>query len=216
MLHVREIYPAILGESRKSGLPCSLVRLTGCHRRCVYCDTEYAFRGGERLERAQILARVREQGFRTVLVTGGEPLLQEEVLELMAELLADGRRVVLETSGTTGTVGLERVPAGVMRVVDLKTPGSGLEESAIDWDGIAGLGPGDELKVVCRDRADYLWFRAALRAGRLPAGVPLTLSPVHGAIGGRQLAEWVLADRLEVRVQVQLHKLLWPEVEGGV
>jgi len=216
MLLIREIYAAIMGESRESGLPCTLVRLTGCHRRCVYCDTEYAFRGGESMERTEILRRVREAGFRTVLVTGGEPLLQDEVYDLMAELLADGRRVVLETSGTTGTLGLARVPAGVLRVVDLKAPGSGLEMSDLDWAGLAGLGPDDELKVVCRHREDYLWLRELLREGCLPVGVPVTVSPVHGEITARELAEWVLADRLEVRVQVQLHKMLWPEAEGGV
>jgi 7-carboxy-7-deazaguanine synthase len=216
MLLVREIYPAILGESRASGYACAIVRLTGCHRRCRYCDTAYAFQGGERLAVAAIGERVRAIGFTTVLITGGEPLLQPEVCDLMVTLLADGRRVVLETSGTTGTVGLDRVPAGVMRVVDLKTPGSGLAPDTIDWTGIATLGPEDELKAVCCDREDYLWVRDLVRGKGLPAGVPLTLSPAHGELAPRRLAEWVLADRLDVRVQVQLHRILWPEAEGGV
>ncbi|MFO7654445.1 MAG: radical SAM protein [Candidatus Krumholzibacteriia bacterium] len=216
MLLVREIYPAIMGESRASGWPCAIVRLTGCHRRCSYCDTAYAFQGGERLDRKEILHRVAEIGLRTVLVTGGEPLLQEEVCELMADLQAVGHTVVIETSGTTGATALDRVPAGVMRVVDVKAPGSGLAESAIDWAGIAGLGADDELKIVCCDRRDYLWARDVVRSGRLPAGVPVTFSPAWGEVDARRLAEWVLADRLDVRVQVQLHRLLWPEAEGGV
>ncbi len=215
MLVVHEIYRAILGESLDSGRLCVIVRLTGCHRRCVWCDSAHAFHGGERLDVAEVCARVAAHGCRTVLVTGGEPLLQREAPDLMAALLAAGHRVVLETSGTTGTIGLAAVPAGVRRVVDLKAPGSGIAPDAIDWAGIAGLGPDDELKVVCAGRSDYEWARDLVRGGRLPAGPCVTLSPATPGLAARELAEWILADGLDVRLQVQLHKLLWPERQRG-
>ncbi len=217
MLYVREIYPAIMGESRHSGWPCALVRLTGCHRRCVYCDTAYAFQGGEQMTVGAVLARARELGHGMMMLTGGEPLLQTEAVDLMQAALDAGLQVVLETSGTIGVrVPLTAVPAGVSRIVDIKTPGSGIAADQIDWDGIAALGPDDELKLVICDRADYEWARDLVRAGRLPAGVPVTFSPGHGAMELRDLAGWILADRLPVRFQVQLHKVVWPEAEGGV
>jgi 7-carboxy-7-deazaguanine synthase len=220
MLLVNEIYPAICGESRFSGVPCTLVRLTGCHIRCSWCDSEHSFQGGERMEVGAVVDVVRGRGFRTVLVTGGEPLLQAGVTELLAALLADGRTVLLETSGTRGpanAVPLSGVPAGVHRVVDLKAPGSGIAAEMIDWEGIAALDGGDELKIVCADRADYEWGRALVREpGRLPAGVPVVFSPVQDTLPGRDLAEWILEDGLEARLQIQLHKALWPGVERGV
>ncbi len=220
MLLVNEIYPAICGESRFSGVPCTLVRLTGCHIRCSWCDSEHSFQGGERMEVGAVVDVVRGRGFRTVLVTGGEPLLQAGVTELLAALLADGRTVLLETSGTRGpanAVPLSGVPAGVHRVVDLKAPGSGIAAEMIDWEGIAALDGGDELKIVCASRADYEWGRALVREpGRLPAGVPVVFSPVQDTLPGRDLAEWILEDGLEARLQIQLHKALWPGVERGV
>ncbi len=217
MLLICEIYPAILGESRHNGETCAIVRLTGCHRRCVYCDTAYAFQGGERMTTDDVRARVREIGFATVLVTGGEPLLQTECRDLLAGLLADGRRVVLETSGTVGArVALADVPAGVCRVVDIKTPGSGIPAAEIDWPGLTALGAEDEIKLVICGRADYEWARALVREGRLPAGVPVTFSPSYGTVAPHELAEWILADRLPVRFQIQLHKVVWPDAEGGV
>jgi 7-carboxy-7-deazaguanine synthase len=225
MLYVREIYPAIMGESRHAGWPCVIVRLTGCHRRCVYCDTAYAFHGGERLPVATVLDRVRELGHPMLLLTGGEPLLQPQAAPLMDAALAAGLQVVVETSGTVGIrVPLAAVPDGVCRVVDVKTPGSGIAADQIDWDGLAALGPADELKIVVTGRADYDWARALLTDGldvagqhrRLPAGVPVTLSPGWGDLELRDLAGWILADRLPARFQVQLHKVVWPEAEGGV
>ncbi len=216
MLLVNEIYPAILGESQEAGRFCAIVRLTGCHRRCRYCDTSHAFQGGRTLPVARIVDEVGRLGARTVLVTGGEPLLQAETPALLRALLAAGRRVVLETSGTLGGVGLAAVPPGVRRVVDVKTPGSGISADQIDWEGLRQLGEGDELKFVCCDRADYEWARGLLRAGGLlPAGPCVTFSPCHGELAPRQLAEWLLEDRLDARLQLQLHKLLWPERERG-
>jgi 7-carboxy-7-deazaguanine synthase len=220
MLLISEIYRAICGESRFSGTPCTLVRLCGCHVRCRWCDSAHAFDGGEMLTVDAVLARVRGHGLRTVLVTGGEPLLQPAVTELLAALLVDGLTVLLETSGTIGPrtlVPLQEVPAGVHRIVDLKAPGSGLGAEILDWAGIARLGPGDELKAVLADRRDYEWARDLVRTpGRLPAGVPVSFSPVQDGLSPAELAGWILDDALEVRFQLQIHKVVWPGVARGV
>lgn len=216
MLVVSEIYRAILGESQEGGRPGVIVRLTGCHRRCVYCDSAHAFHGGARLAVAQVCDEVAAHGCSTVLVTGGEPLLQADTPALLVRLLATVRRVVLETSGTVGTLGLAAVPRGVRRVVDVKTPGSGLDPAVIDWEGLRDLGPDDELKFVCCDRADYEWARELVRdGGRWPDGPCVTFSAAVPVLTPRELAEWILADGLDVRFQIQLHKVLWPERERG-
>ncbi len=217
MLEISEIYATILGESRFAGLPGVIVRLAGCHRRCVYCDTRYALDSGEFRSRREIIASVRAFGLDTVLVTGGEPLLQAEVVELLEQLTSICETVVLETSGTVATVALDQVPAGVRRVVDVKTPGSGLDESCIDWSGLAGLGADDEVKIVCCDRDDYEWACDLVqRSGRLPASTPVSFSAAAGSLSPAELAAWILADKLGVRLQIQLHKVLWPDVERGV
>ncbi|MGD9548565.1 MAG: radical SAM protein [Candidatus Krumholzibacteriia bacterium] len=220
MLLVNEIYPAICGESRLSGTPCTLVRLAGCHLRCSWCDSPHAFGGGRPMSPDAILAEVRSHGFALVLLTGGEPLLQAGAVELMTVLLEAGHPVLLETSGTLGhdkLVPLSAVPSGVSRVVDVKAPGSGIDPALIDWDGIAGLGSRDELKFVLADRRDFDWAAALVREpGRLPAGPVVSFSPVAGVLGPAVLAEWILAEKVDVRFQIQLHKVLWPGREGGV
>lgn len=214
---VSEIYRTVLGESQDSGRLCAIVRLTGCHRRCVYCDSAHSFQGGERMSVAEVVEKVRAQGADLVLLTGGEPLLQDDGSELMQALLDDGREVVIETSGTLGANPLSSVPAGVRRVVDVKTPGSGIPESEIDWEGLAVLGAGDELKFVCLDRRDYEWSRDLIRdGGRLPSAPMRSLSPVHGQLEPRTLADWIVADGLNVRFQIQLHKVVWPDRDRGV
>ena len=225
MLRISEIYPAVMGESRHSGWPCVIVRLVGCHRRCVYCDTAHAFHGGETMTVDAVLARVDGIGHRMLLVTGGEPLLQTGVVDLMQAALARDLAVVIETSGTIGApVALDEVPRGVCRVVDVKAPASGIAADQIDWDGIAQLTPDDELKLVLGDEGDYEWARALIAGGlevgdqrrRLPERVPVTMSPGWGMLEPRDLAGWILRDRLPVRFQVQLHKVVWPGVERGV
>lgn len=225
MLRITEIYAAIMGESRHSGWPCAIVRLTGCHRRCVYCDTAYAFHGGEKIAVPDVLDAVARLGQPLMMVTGGEPLLQAPVVDLMQGGLDRGLEVVLETSGTVSTVvPLSAVPAGVCRVVDVKTPGSGIAADQVDWQGLSGLTPDDEIKLVITGVDDYAWARTLVTDGleiagvvrRLPVGVPVTLSPGWGDLPPRDLAGWVLRDRLPVRFQVQLHKVVWPEAEGGV
>ena len=167
-----------------------------------------------------ILAEVDRHGFSTVLVTGGEPLLQAGVVDLMAALVGDGRTVLLETSGALGhdkLIPLDQVPAGVHRIVDLKAPGSGISGDLIDWTGIAQLGAGDEIKIVCADRADYEWGRDLVLAGdRFPADVEATFSPVQPDLPPRDLAEWILADRLDACFQIQLHRAVWPDADRGV
>lgn len=225
MLRITEIYPAVMGESRHSGWPCVIVRLTGCHRRCLYCDTAYAFHGGQKLTNDEILARIDEIGHRMVLITGGEPLLQAGVVGLMRAALTRDLAVVVETSGTVGTpVALASLPPEVCRVVDVKAPASGIEADQIDWDGIAHLTASDELKLVLSDEDDYVWARGLIRDGlevggvirRLPDHVPMTMSPGWGTLSPRDLAEWILRDRLPVRFQVQLHKVVWPDAERSV
>jgi 7-carboxy-7-deazaguanine synthase len=219
MLLINEIYSAVCGESRFIGRTCVLVRLTGCHLRCAWCDSGHSFQGGRRMEVAEVLQEVAGHGFPTVLVTGGEPLLQRGVVPLMDGLLAAGHTVLLETSGThgpTNAVPLAEVPAGVHRVVDIKAPGSGIEAERIDWESIAALGGRDEVKIVCRDRADYEFVREVIAAGRVPAGLRVSLSPVYGELDAGRLGEWALQDRLDVVVQVQLHRVLWPEKDRGV
>ena len=220
MLLVNEIYSAICGESRFSGQPCSLVRLTGCHIRCRWCDSAHSFAGGQTMTVAAVVDDVRQRGFATVLVTGGEPLLQQDLVPLLTALVDDDRRVLLETSGTLGPrnmLPLSAVPAKVHKVVDVKAPGSAINAAEIDWEGIRQLGSRDELKFVCADRGDYEWSRDLVLAGEnLPQGVRASFSAVQGELAGRDLAEWILADRLDVVFQIQLHKAVWPDVERGV
>ncbi|MCB1181822.1 radical SAM protein [bacterium] len=220
MLLINEIYPAICGESRFSGRPCTLVRLTGCHVRCAWCDSAHSFSGGESLTVGDVAAAVRDHGFRTVLVTGGEPLLQRDLVPLCEVLLDDGRTVLLETSGTLGPpnmLALAEVPAGVHRIVDLKAPASAIPADRIDWDGLKGLGAADDVKIVCADRADYEWGRDIVRAGeRIPPAARVCFSPAHGALAARELAGWILADGLDADFQIQLHKAVWPDVARGV
>lgn len=219
MLQISEIYSAICGESRFSGYPCLLIRLVGCHVRCRWCDSAHAFTGGQAVPVTELLRQAVACGLPAVLVTGGEPLLQPEVSDLLAGLLDAERRVLLETGGTrlpAGSLPLSEVPARVHRIVDLKAPGSCLDPDLIDWPGLGVLTARDELKIVCADRRDYLWARDLLVAGTSwPAQVPVSLSPVQGELRARDLAEWILADGLDARLQLQLHRVLWPDRERG-
>jgi 7-carboxy-7-deazaguanine synthase len=212
-LVIHEIYRSVQGESSFAGLPCAFVRLTGCNLRCSWCDTPQAFTGGTRLPRAEVATRVLALQTDLVLVTGGEPLLQPAVLPLMSELCDAGKTVLLETSGERD---IAAVDARVHRIVDLKAPGSG-EAARNRWANLAHLTPRDELKIVLRDRADYEWARDAIARERLAerAGEVL-LSCVHGVLDPRVLVEWVLADGLPVRVQLQLHKYIWGAQAQGV
>jgi 7-carboxy-7-deazaguanine synthase len=209
-LKLTEIFYSLQGEADTSGIPTTFVRLTGCPLRCQYCDTTYAFHGGSWWGLTAILARVAELGARHVCVTGGEPLAQKNCLDLLQELCAAGYRVSLETSGAMALAGID---ARVVLVVDVKTPGSG-EEPRNRYDELARLTPKDLVKFVICSRADYDWSVAKLRELALESRCGVLFSPSHQELPARELADWVLQDRLPVRFQIQLHKYLWGNVAG--
>jgi 7-carboxy-7-deazaguanine synthase len=209
-LRISEIFHSIQGEADAVGWPTVFVRLTGCPLRCTWCDTAYAFEGGGWRSFDEILAEVGQYGARHVCVTGGEPLAQKRCLELLTRLCDAGYDVSLETSGA---LEISQVDPRVRRVMDLKAPGSG--ESARNLMGnLAHLGVRDQVKFVLADRADYDWAVEVLRGHDLAARCMVLFSPVYGALAPRALAEWILADRLPVRLQIQLHKALWGEEPG--
>jgi 7-carboxy-7-deazaguanine synthase len=209
-LRITEIFYSLQGEARNTGRPTAFVRLTGCPLRCSYCDTEYAFSGGVRMTLPEVLARVIEFQPRFVTVTGGEPLAQPECLELLSALCDAGYEVSLETGGSLDISGVDR---RVAVVLDVKTPDSGEAERNRD-ENIARLKPGDEVKFVICSRGDYEWAKQRLRALALDARIDVLFSPAHGRLGPAVLAGWILADRLPVRFQIQLHKLLWGDERG--
>lgn len=210
-LRITEIFYSLQGETRTMGLPTVFVRLTGCPLRCTYCDTEYAFTGGELMAIEDILARVAEYQPAYVTVTGGEPLAQPNCLPLLTQLCDAGYEVSLETGGA---MSLEGVDSRVVSVLDLKTPASG-EMQRNDYDNIPRLRRHDQVKFVICDREDYEWARFKLDELKLADRVADVLfSPSHADLSGRQLAEWILQDRLPVRMQLQLHKILWDDQPG--
>jgi 7-carboxy-7-deazaguanine synthase len=209
-LRLTEIFLSLQGESRSVGWPTVFVRLTGCPLRCGYCDTAYAFHGGEWWDMDAILAEVARHGVRHVCVTGGEPLAQKRCLALLARLCDAGYEVSLETSGA---IDVGPVDPRVVRVVDLKTPGSG-EMARNLLSNIPLLGARDQVKFVVCDRADYEWARGMLAEHALDARCEVLFSPSFGQVDARELADWILADRLPVRFQVQLHKQLWGDARG--
>jgi 7-carboxy-7-deazaguanine synthase len=210
-LIVNEIFHSIQGESTRAGLPCVFVRLTSCNLRCAYCDTPYAFEEGVPLSLEDILCRVRSYHCRLVEITGGEPLLQEPVHELMSRLCDEGFEVLLETGGS---IDVGRVDPRVRRIVDFKCPGSGMEKKN-HWANVGHLRPTDEVKFVVGNREDFDWAVAKVREFRIDQRTPILLSPVFGVLAPAQLAEWILESDLCIRMQLQLHKYVWhPETRG--
>lgn len=210
-LKITEIFYSLQGEARTLGLPTVFVRLTGCPLRCHYCDSEYAFHGGDRMSLDDILARVAGYRPRYVCMTGGEPLAQPDCLPLLSRLCDAGYEVSLETSGA---LSVADVDPRVVRVVDLKTPGSGESHRNL-WDNIALLESRDQVKFVLCDRADYDWARFKVDEYNLAERVgDVLFSPSYGQLDARKLADWILEDNLPVRFQVQLHKLLWGDQPG--
>jgi len=209
-LRVHEIFYSLQGETSRSGLPTAFVRLTGCPLRCVYCDTAYAFQGGESLEIDEILRRVAATGAHYVTVTGGEPLAQKDCLPLLQRLCDAGFSVSLETGGSLDISGAD---PRVSVILDLKTPGSGEVKKNL-WRNLEHLKRSDEVKFVLCGREDYDWAKRVLDEHHVPEKCPVLFSPVYGQLEPRTLAEWVLADRLPVRFQLQLHKQLWGEEPG--
>ena len=209
-LKITEIFHSLQGEAQFAGVPSVFVRLTGCPLRCHYCDTAYAFHGGEWWTLPAIVARVAEFKTNDVCVTGGEPLAQRACPSLLTALCDQGHRVSLETSGA---MAVESLDARVIRVVDVKTPGSG-EEPRNLYDQLVTLSAQDQVKFVITSRADYEWSRTKLQELSLSSRCGVLFSPSHGQVAARDLAEWILADRLPVRFQIQLHKILWGDERG--
>ena len=209
-LRLTEIFYSLQGEASRVGLPTVFIRLTGCPLRCRWCDTTYAFRGGERLTIDEILARVSDLGLPEVCVTGGEPLAQAACRELLATLADAGHRVSLETSGALSIAGLD---PRVRCVMDLKAPGSGEADKNL-WDNLDHLRPHDEVKFVLAGRADYDWAKDVLERHGLARRATVLFSPVAGELAPSTLADWIVADRLPVRFQLQLHKILWGDARG--
>jgi 7-carboxy-7-deazaguanine synthase len=210
-MRVTEIFHSIQGESSFVGQPCVFIRLTGCPLRCAWCDTEYAFYGGNEQFMEDILGKVESYGCRLVEITGGEPLAQSDAFPLITQLCERGYDVLIETSGAIDTAAVD-TRAHV--ILDVKCPGSGMSDR-MHWPNLDRLTMKDEAKFVLADRADYEWARQVLERHELATRCTVLMSPVFGSLDPRQLAEWVLADRLPVRLQLQLHKLIWaPDMRG--
>ena len=205
MLKVNEIYASIQGESSYTGLPCVFIRLTGCNLRCSWCDTAYAFYEGIDLTLEDIMFQVENFSLPLVEITGGEPLMQENVYPLMNSLLDKGYRVMLETGGA---ISINKVPEEVIKILDIKCPGSG-EEKKNHLENLKLLTPHDEVKFVLIDRADYEWSRDLLQKYNLPSSVQVLFSPVYDKLELKDLSKWILKDRLPVRLQTQFHKVIW-------
>lgn len=209
-LRISEIFYSLQGETSRIGLPTVFIRLTGCPLRCTYCDTSYAFTGGQDMSVAEILKQVAQYTPRYATVTGGEPLAQKNCLLLLQALCDTGYEVSLETGGALDIGGVD---ARVMRVLDIKTPASG-EAEKNRWENLPLLNQHDEIKFVLCDENDYRWAKQILQQHRLAEKCEVVFSPAHGTLNATQLAEWILHDRLEVRMQLQLHKLLWNNAAG--
>ncbi len=209
-LRINEIFFSLQGETSRVGLPTVFVRLTGCPLRCNYCDTTYAFTGGQTMTQEAILAEVARYAPRYVTVTGGEPLAQKNCLSLLRALCDAGYEVSLETGGALDVSGVD---ARVVKVLDIKTPASGEVEKNL-WGNLEHLNPHDEIKFVLCDEADYRWAQQVLQERELARRCAVLFSPAQGQLEARDVAEWILRDRLPVRLQVQLHKLLWGNEVG--
>lgn len=209
-LRITEIFYSLQGESSFVGLPTIFIRLTGCPLRCGYCDTAYAFSGGEWMQVSDIISQIKQYQTTTVCVTGGEPLAQRSCGDLLSSLCNESYSVSIETSGS---LNISKVDSRVHRIMDIKTPGSG-EESKNKFENIQYLTQQDEVKFVLCDRADYDWAKAIIQQYSLLEKSPVLFSPVHEGITPTELADWIVADQLNVRFQFQLHKLLWNDEQG--
>ena len=211
-MRITEIYSSVQGETQYAGLPCTLVRTTGCDLRCTYCDTAYAFYGGREMGLDEILAEVKRLAPRLVLLTGGEPMLQREIVALAELLLEEGFKVMIETSGAHP---VDVLPRAVVRIVDIKAPASG-ESHRMRWDVLNDLTSADAVKFVLRDETDYTWARDVIQTrGLAQRGAEVLLSPVHGVLDPKDLVGWMLRDGVPARLNLQLHKYVWgPEAQS--
>ena len=212
MIKINEIYLSVQGESTHTGLPCVFIRLTGCNLRCSWCDTAYAFHEGKNMSIDEILQKVENFGIHLVEITGGEPLMQDNVYSLMRRLIERGYKVMLETGGS---ISLERVPKDVIKIMDLKCPGSG-EQEKNNLDNLKLLVPHDEVKFVILDKKDYEWSRDIIKKYKINETAHILLSPVFDKLELKEMVKWILEDRLPVRLQTQLHKMIWDKNTIGV
>lgn len=212
MLDVNEIFYSIQGESTLAGRPCVFIRLSHCNLRCSYCDTGYAFGDGELMSVESVIGRVRAFGCNLVEVTGGEPLLQASSLDLMKALCDEAYEVLLETGGS---LDIGKVDPRVRRIVDFKTPSSLMEDKNL-WENVRFLKQTDEVKFVIGDKGDYEWAKEKIMRHNLTGSSPVLMAPVFGKLKPLTLSEWILKDRLDVRLQLQLHKYIWKPEEKGV
>ena len=212
MIKINEIYLSVQGESSYTGLPCVFVRLTGCNLRCTWCDTAYAFHEGKTLSIDETVDEVEKFGVNLVEITGGEPLMQENVYPLMNKLIEKGYRVLLETGGS---LSLKKVPENVIKIMDIKCPGSG-EHDKNNLDNLKLLGPQDEVKFVILNRQDYEWSRDLIRKYKINEISHILLSPVFDKLELKEMVKWILEDQLPVRLQTQLHKIIWDKDTIGV
>ncbi len=211
-MRISEIFTSIQGESTYAGRLCTFVRAAGCNLECTYCDTPYARDGGEEMTVEAVLDAVAAGRCTLVEITGGEPLLQSDTLKLSQQLLDKGYTVLLETNGT---IDVSPVDERVVKIVDIKCPGSGMSDKTM-WENLDLLNPHDEVKFVISDEKDYDWARDVVGRYGLIARNPVLLSPAHGLLESRRLAEWIVRDRFDARLQLQLHRIIWPDVERGV
>ena len=212
MIKINEIYLSVQGESTHTGLPCIFIRLTGCNLRCSWCDTAYAFHEGKNMSIDEILQKVANFGIHLVEITGGEPLMQDNVYTLMRSLIEKRYKVMLETGGS---ISLERVPKDVIKIMDLKCPGSG-EQEKNNLDNLKLLVPHDEVKFVILDKKDYEWSRDIIKRYKINETARLLISPVFDKLELKEIVKWILKDRLPVRLQTQLHKIIWDKNTIGV
>ena len=212
MIKINEIYLSVQGESTHTGLPCIFIRLTGCNLRCSWCDTAYAFHEGKNMSIDEILQKVENFGIHLVEITGGEPLMQDNVYTLMRRLIKKGYKVMLETGGS---ISLERVPKEVIKIMDLKCPGSG-EQEKNNLDNLKLLVPHDEVKFVILDKKDYEWSRDIIKRYKINETAHILISPVFDKLELKEIVKWILKDRLPVRLQTQLHKIIWDKNTIGV
>ena len=212
MIKINEIYLSVQGESTHTGLPCIFIRLTGCNLRCSWCDTAYAFHEGKNMSIDEILQKVENFGIHLVEITGGEPLMQDNVYTLMRSLIQKGYKVMLETGGS---ISLERVPKDVIKIMDLKCPGSG-EQEKNNLDNLKLLAPHDEVKFVILDKKDYEWSRDIIKKYKINETAHILISPVFDKLELKEMVKWILEDQLPVRLQTQLHKIIWDKNTIGV
>jgi 7-carboxy-7-deazaguanine synthase len=211
-MKVCEIFTSIQGESSYAGLPCTFIRLTGCNLRCSYCDTVYAYTGGSELSAEEVAVAVRNTGIELVEITGGEPLLQRDVHHLMKILISEGCRVLLETNGT---LSIKDIHPKIVLIMDFKTPGSGMS-AEMDFSNLEYIKSTDEIKFVLTGLDDYIWAKEIIRKNNLPYRCHVLLSPAYGILKPEDLAKWMLEDRLEARLNLQIHKYIFGAQRKGV